>query len=187
MPFASGVPWMLSLAHLSHPRGGATIGGSCGVDGSNGSAHPRVRSAQPGGGRVPTHVDSDVVNSSGLGPLRWLSTQYSCHGWSHPVAPRIGTTTPAVLSIADALACCCVCGVLGGFGLDPAAATASFRIHTALRAGGQSAGGTPAGSTYLVGYGAGGVGLGFAPRCAAGVGLARAAACGTFDRFGALD
>ena len=40
---------------------------------------------------------------------------------------------------------------------------------------------------YLVGYGASGVGLGFAPRCAAGVGLARAAAGGTFDRFVALD
>ena len=97
-----------------------------------------------------------------------------------------GTTSRAVLSIADALACFYVCGVLGGFGLDPAAATASFRIHTALRARCQSSV-RALWFPYLLGHGAGGVGLGFALRLNACVDLARVAAGGTFDRFGALD
>ena len=178
---------MLCLALVSHPRGGATIGGSCGVDGGDGIADPRVRSAQSGSGRVVTHVDSDVVDSSRLGPLRWLSTQCCCHGWSHPVGPRIGTTTPAVLSIADGLACFCNRGVLGGLDLDPAASITSFRIHTALCVGGQSAGGAPVGSPHVVGDGLSGDRFALSPPFLGGVGLARAAACGTFDRFGALD
>ena len=178
---------MFCLAHVSHPRGGATIGGSCGVDGGDGIADPRVRSAQSGSGRVAIHFDSDVVDSSRLGPLRWLSTQCCCHCWPHLVGPRCGTTTFALLSIADPLAGFCNRGVLGGLDLDPAASITSFRIHTALRAGGQSAGGTPVGSPHVVGDGPSGGRLALAPPSFGGIVLARAATRGDVDFPGALD
>ena len=138
-------------------------------------------------GGVATHIDSDVAVSSRLGSLHWLSAQCCRHGWSHPVGPRLRETSLAEQSIADALAGFRDRGVLRGLGLDPAAATAAFRIHTALCARGQSAGCALIGSPHLVGDGLSGDGLGLAAPTVGGVGVARAAAGGTFDRFGALD
>jgi hypothetical protein len=105
----------------------------------------------------------------------------------HLVGPRCGTTTFALLSIADPLAGFCNRGVLGGLDLDPAASIASFRIHTALRAGGQSAGGTPVGSPHVVGDGPSGGRLALAPPSFGGIVLARAATRGDVDFAGALD
>ena len=76
-------------------------------------------------------------------------------------------------------------GVLSGPGLDCAAATAAFRAHIALCARGESADCALIGAPHLVGDGPGGDGL--AVLTVGCVGLARAAAGGSFDRFGALD
>ena len=76
-------------------------------------------------------------------------------------------------------------GVLSGPGLDCAAATAAFRAHIVLFARGESADCALIGAPHLVGDGPGGDGL--AVLTVGCVGLARAAAGGSFDRFGALD
>jgi hypothetical protein len=92
-----------------------------------------------------------------------------------------------VLSIADALACFCVCGVLGGLVWTLPLQLLHFGSTPLYALVGQSSGGAPVGSPHVVGDGAGGDRFALSPPFLGGVGLARAAACGTFDRFGALD
>ena len=82
--------------------------------------------------------------------------------WAHSISFPLSAVATAGLTLSapgleqQLLRCCpSRSGVLSGVGLVPAAATASFRIHTALRARCQSSGRALVGSPYLVGYGAG--------------------------------